>query len=295
MSKKRRNRKPSVFETLFWGAIFLVFILWFAYNRTTQIDKYLTSSSWPERRSETIKVEHCYVPHYPDLEIPARFTDGRDSRICRYTGHTLSYNRRWRLPNWVAYELLESELKSVVDRKDNFRPDKSPDLQPQAGVADYRHSGYDRGHMAPAGDMLWNADAMSETFYFTNICPQTPALNRGDWMQLENRVRDWAYRDSAILIVCGPLVSPRDGTIGPDRVVVPSAFYKVVLSPYQCDPQGIGFIFENDTREWHRPLTKYAVTIDSVEALTGIDFFPGLPDEIENLVESRYDAEYWDI
>ena len=150
-------------------------------------------------------------------------------------------------------------------------------------------------NVAPAADMRWSATAMSESFYLTNICPQTPSLNQGDWNRLEGKIRDWARRDSAVVIVCGPLVSVDDTTIGPNKVKVPRAFYKVVVSPYVDPPQGIGFVFENTFERRRLPLADYVVSIDSVEILTGIDFFPALPDDIENFVESRYDTEYWNF
>ena len=136
---------------------------------------------------------------------------------------------------------------------------------------------------------------MSHSFYLTNICPQTPGLNQGDWKRLEDKIRDWAREDSAIVIVCGPLVASGDTTIGPHKIKVPSAYYKVVLSPYADPPRGIGFIFENIPGRQRRPLDSYAVTIDSVENRVRIDFFPELPDEIEQYIESQYDTQYWNF
>lgn len=149
--------------------------------------------------------------------------------------------------------------------------------------------------MAPAADMRWSAESMSHSFYLTNICPQTPGLNQGDWKRLEDKIRDWAREDSAIVIVCGPLVASGDTTIGSHKVKVPSAYYKVVLSPYADPPRGIGFIFENIPGRQRRPLDSYAVTIDSVENRVRIDFFPELPDEIEQYIESQYDTQYWNF
>ena len=232
--------------------------------------------------------------HYKDLEIPAPFADSRPHRLRAYTAYTISYNNEWRLPNWVAYELTRDELAVRVKRTDDFRPDEKMSGR-QASLADYRKSGFDRGHMAPAADMRWDATAMTESFYLTNMCPQTPALNRGDWERLEDQIRVWAERDSAIVIVCGPIVSPVDTTIGGNRVKVPSAFYKVIVAPYVDEERGIGFIFANDPERKKLPLSRYAVTIDSIETLTGIDFFHVLPDEIENRIESRYDLREWNL
>ena len=308
VNRKKRNRPASRrWISLLWGIFFFVLILWVAYNRAPQIEKHLDTpfsvKEWLDEKielvfpgsSRTEKPRFHVAAHYENLEIPAPFTDDRADEVRCYAGYALSYNNDWRLPNWVAYELLRSELNARVPRRDDFRPDEGLKGGVQASLSDYRRSGFDRGHMAPAADMRWSATAMSESFYLTNICPQTPSFNQGDWNRLEGKIRDWARRDSAVVIVCGPLVSVDDTTIGPNKVKVPRAFYKVVVSPYVDPPQGIGFVFENTFERRRLPLADYVVSIDSVEILTGIDFFPALPDDIENFVESRYDTEYWNF
>lgn len=102
---------------------------------------------------------------------------------------------------------------------------------------DYTHSGYDRGHMAPAADMKWNETAMEESFLLSNICPQIPELNRGRWKELEEQIREWVQRDSALLITCGPIVSTPRKTIGRHEIVVPTRFFKVVAVPYSARPE----------------------------------------------------------
>jgi len=159
--------------------------------------------------------------------------------------------------------------------------------------ADYTHSGFDRGHMAPAADMKWDKQAMVESFYMSNICPQVHALNAGLWNTLENRVRTWARRDSAIVVVCGPIVPREYMTIGENRVAVPEYFYKAIVSPYSTSPQGVAFIMPNEDID--EPLYKYAVTIDSVETVTGIDFFYNLPDSLENYIEQNINLKSWQL
>ncbi|MBQ8423165.1 MAG: DNA/RNA non-specific endonuclease [Coprobacter sp.] len=295
---KRQSRKSGGgFKTFFIGIIFVGVILWVAYRYAPQIERFLEAPTdrWSEWVSQylTSNAGRQGVAHYETLEIPADFTDTRRHTLCEYEGYTVSYNSEWKIPNWVAYELTRDELNAQVPRKDDFRPDDNL-LVAQASPADYRRSGFDRGHMVPAADMRWSATAMSHSFYLTNICPQTPELNRGDWERLESKIRDWARKDSAIVIVCGPLVSPHDTSIGRNGVRVPSAYFKVVVSPYIDTPQGIGFIFANDTEYRKMPLYNYAVTIDSIETLTGIDFFPVLPDDIETSLEACYSVSAWD-
>ena len=226
-----------------------------------------------------------------DLDM-ARTAKGSPSQIIRHKGYTLSYNNQWRLANWVGYVLTKEETEGNVERTDWF--DEDPLVK---GVkvchSDYTHSGFDRGHMAPAADMKWDKQAMIESFYMTNICPQVHALNAGLWNSLESRVRSWARKDSAVVVVCGPIVPQEPMTIGQNRVAVPEYFYKVISSPYSTTPRGIAFILPNE--DCDMPLYKYAVTIDSVENVTGIDFLYNLPDSLENYIEQNFDLKAWQL
>lgn len=229
---------------------------------------------------------------YEGLEIPARLFD-REEQIIHHTGYSVSYNELLRLPNWVGYELTREKTTGTVARAKHFQPD--PLVQGiSADNQDYSHSGYDRGHMAPAADMKWSTQAMKESFYFSNICPQLHNLNAGDWKELEEKVREWAQRDSAIIIVSGPIINgDNPKRIGVSQVAVPDAFYKVILAPYLSTPRAIGFIMKH--QKGNHPLRSYAVSVDSIESLTGIDFFPELPDAIEKEVEAKTQPEEWGL
>lgn len=211
--------------------------------------------------------------------------------IIEHTGYTVSHNSKWKIPNWVGYELTGKELAGTNPRNDCFAPDPMVRGN-KAELSDYKNSGYDRGHMAPAADMKWSKKVMKESFYLSNICPQNQSLNRGDWNDLEEKVRSWARKDSAIIIVCGPIIPKRPKKIG-NNVAVPEAFFKVILSPFRKNPQAIGFIMPN--KEGNNPLKYYAKTIDEVEKITGMDFFSILPDETENKIESSYNLKYWNL
>ncbi len=218
--------------------------------------------------------------------------DETHSEIVKHSGYVVSHNSKWKLPNWVGYELTATKAKGTFPRSGNFKPD--PHVKgDKARVDDYKGSGYDRGHMAPAADMKWSKEAMRESFYLSNICPQSPSLNRGDWNELENKVRQWALRDSAIVVVCGPVVPQSPATIGGSKVAVPEAFFKVVLSPYSETPSAIGFVMPNS--KTNNPLHSYAMTVDEVEVLTSFDFFAALPDSIEDTVEAEYNLSYWEL
>lgn len=207
-----------------------------------------------------------------------------------YKGMDLSFNPQHHIPNWVAWELTADETDGHVTRTNKFSAD--PDIPESAETWDYNYSGYDRGHMAPAGDMRWDREAMEQTFLMTNICPQVKSLNAGSWKNLEEKCRQWAEADSAIYIVCGPVIDGKPiEYIGDTRVYVPRRFFKVIISPYVKPARGIGFIMPNGKVKGG--MQACAVTIDSVESLTGHDFFASLPDGIEADVESQCDFHYW--
>lgn len=230
------------------------------------------------------------IPSNRNLEYVIVPSNVREE-IIEHTGYTVSHNSKWKIPNWVGYELTRKELYGNNPRNDCFAPDPMVKGN-KAELSDYKNSGYDRGHMAPAADMKWSKKVMKESFYLSNICPQNQSLNRGDWNDLEEKVRSWAKRDSAIIVVCGPIVSKRPNKIG-NNVAVPESFFKVILSPYKTNPQAIGFIMPNQAG--NNPLSKYAMSVDEVEEITKYDFFSALPDDIEKKVESSYNLKYWNL
>ena len=223
------------------------------------------------------------------MEIPVLKAD-RPEQIIAHKGYTVSYNSDWCVPNWVAYELTREEVRGTVPRAVHFEPD--PDVQ---GVCptyrDYSRSSYSRGHMAPAGDMKWDSIAMRESFYLSNVCPQDHNLNDGDWKVLEEQARSWAYKYGSVYIACGPIMSNNPEVIGRNNVAVPDAFYKVLLCKINGQWQALGFVFDN--KPGHRQLHYYCRSIDEVETLTGIDFFPALPDEVEDAVEAKSELSAW--
>lgn len=226
------------------------------------------------------------------IEIPAAIS-GRAERVITHRGYTVSYNCDWKIPNWVAYEITDYEVDGNEERSDKFVPDPMVPKNLSATTNDYKNSGYDRGHMAPAADMKWDEQAMKESFYLSNICPQLHNLNAGVWKDLEEQVRDLAAQKGSIYVVCGPIVSTDYQTIGENNVAVPSAFFKVLLQKEKDKIHTIGFVYENKSGK--RPMSSYARTVDEIEEITGIDFFATLPDEIENKVEAEVDFSKWAV
>ena len=226
------------------------------------------------------------------LELPAPLKNVSET-ILKRKGYTVSYNSRLNVPNWVAWELNRDKLVERESRSDKFLPD--PDLPADKAVTtqDYKGSGWDRGHLCPAGDNKWDREAMIESFYMTNICPQNHNLNRGDWKELEEACRRWAEQEGPIYIACGPIFYNRQPrTIGSKhKIAVPDAFFKVILCTGSRQPRAIGFIYKNTSG--NRPLDSYVNSVDQVERITGIDFFPALPDDVEKKVEAEYDLKQW--
>ena len=226
-------------------------------------------------------------------EIPQLLNE-QPEQIIEHTGYTVSYNPKRHIPNWVAYCLEKDEVTDTHSRSDKFMPDPLVKGNPVV-TRDYSGSGYDRGHMAPAGDMRWSEQAMQESFYMTNICPQNHNNNAGDWKDLEELVRDLAVRYGNIYICCGPVVTDETTTIGQQRkIVVPQAFFKVLLRQKKDGTwTAIGFVMPNQAG--NRPLMTYMLSVDEAEAMTGIDFYPTLPDDIEDKIEADFVIADWTL
>lgn len=229
-----------------------------------------------------------------NLEIPIS-SKGKKELILKRKNYTVSFNKELNIPNWVSWSLDKEKLVERVSRKRyGFKPD--PNINPSQAVVtqDYANSGYDRGHMCPAGDSRWSGEAMKESFYMTNICPQHPNLNGGDWHELEQACRRWAEKDK-LYIVCGPILYKKalNPPIGKEHQIrVPDAFFKVILTGVEKGkPIALGFIYKNSAG--NRPLDSYVNSIDQVERITGLDFFSVLPNEVENRVEKDYNMKEW--
>lgn len=209
-----------------------------------------------------------------------------------YTGFNVSFNPVQHVPNYVVWELTGDETHGQEPRYNRFMPDD--DVLGCATLDDYRRSGFDRGHMAPAADMKWSHEAMVDSHYLTNICPQDHALNGGRWNTLENKCRQWAQRDSAIIVIAGPILSDRiTRRIGSSGVAVPERFFKVIYAPYADPPRAIAFIMPNSRID--DTLESLAVSVDRIEEITGFDFFSCLPDDIENRIESECYYRRWNL
>ena len=223
---------------------------------------------------------------------PLEFAKAKDSlQIVKHFGYSFAYNEDCEQAAWVAYSLTKQETNGTIERGDNFTIDPKVTTG-SASKADYLKSGYDRGHLAPAADMRWSEQAMDESFYFSNMSPQLPAFNRGVWKRLEDKMRDWAMIYDSILIVTGPVLNSSLTKIGTNEVCVPMYYYKVVLDFKREKSKAIGFVLPNNGSK--DDLRNFAVSIDSVEQLTGIDFYFQLTDSFESQLESKICLECWE-
>lgn len=215
---------------------------------------------------------------------------GISEQVIQKTSYIVSYNKDTKIPNWVAWHLTAEHTDGPVRRMSNFYEEESV-ARPRATLEDYRGSGWSRGHMCPAGDNKWSETAMYESFSLVNVCPQNANLNSGLWNSIEIDCRRWARQYGDIYIVCGPVfLNHEHETIGANNVFVPEAFFKVVLC-LNGTPKALGFICRNADGNRKRDL--YYNSIDQVERITGYDFFPALPDELEDCIESVVDINLW--
>ncbi len=229
-----------------------------------------------------------FVPADPSLAFGV---PGTADAVLKRTGYALGFSERHRQAVWVSYQLTSDKVRNREAKRTNrFLPD--PDLSGlSADDRDYLRSGFDRGHLAAAADMAWSARAMAESFYYSNMSPQRPGFNRGIWARLEKQVRHTAAVEREIYVVTGPVLPQTPSlTIGPHRVTVPEAYYKVI---YDATPprKMIGFLLKN--QESSRPLKEFAVTVDAVEKLTGLDFFSALPPKEQENLESTVIVGDW--
>jgi len=210
--------------------------------------------------------------------------------IIKKKAYIVSYNPDTKNPNWVAWHLTEEHTDGPIGRRNIFYEDDEVPV-PRATNEDYKGSGWSRGHMCPAGDNKWDMEAMNQSFSLLNICPQDANLNSGLWNSIEIDCRNWAKRFQDIYIICGPVYYRQDHEIiGNNEVYVPEAFFKVILC-LSGMPKGLGFVVKNTAGTKKRDL--YYNSIDQVERITGMDFFPALPDDMEEKIESILDLDQW--
>ncbi len=212
--------------------------------------------------------------------------------ISLHDGYSLSYHEDYEQAEWVAYELKKTHLSRTNFKRPYFEIDKSV----KTGAAhwkNYKRSGYSRGHLCPAADRKYSKEAHDETFLTSNISPQSFDFNAGVWNRLEQKVRYWAERNDGIFVVTGGVLKPGLESIGEEEVAVPKYFYKVIMDYNNGNPKMMAFLLKHENS--NKPLYDFVVSTDELEDLTGIDFFPGLDDDIENRLEKSNSYKNWNF
>ncbi|MBR1537102.1 MAG: DNA/RNA non-specific endonuclease [Treponema sp.] len=257
-----------------------------------------------EERQEAPKAKKL-VSFQKNLERPlcAGLHGESDHQIRDFENYSICYRESYEQAEWSAYCLTEEQLVKNASRSNDFRSDPEI-LTASASLADYKGSGFDRGHLTPAADMSFSEEAMSETFFMSNMSPQAGSFNRGIWKDLESDVRLWAKKFGRVYVVSGPILEKPGAeyaSIGENNVTVPEFYYKVILAPLYEDENdkktpedasgavAIGFVFPNE--KCTKNLFDYAVSIDEIEKRTKLDFFSLLDDEYENEIESKVRTE----
>lgn len=261
-----QGTKNTIFKLLmcFWAIAFLspAFIL-----KSDNISK-----AWQD--NTYIK---CYLPN----------CFANDTLLER-KAYILSYSLKHGQSAWVFYQLKKEHLYGDVARKNNFKAD--PDIPGAVSPSVYTKSGFDRGHLAPAADFSWSQQAMLESFYMSNMSPQLPGFNRGIWKKLEDQVRKWADEKQDLIVIVGPLLNDTLPKLK-DQVSIPNIFYKVILD--KRNNEAIAFLMKNESSSL--PLSTFAVSIDSVEKISGIDFFYLQDTLLQNRIECGFDLNKWNI
>ena len=223
------------------------------------------------------------------IEKPAPLKN-KSEIILKRKGYMISYNSLNKIPNWGAWHLTAEHADGNGKRIGGYQEDTSVPM-PRATKEDYNNTKWSHGHMCPAADNKWDQKAMIESNLLTNICPQDKSLNSGLWNKIEQDCRRWAKKYGDVYIVCGPvLLNKEHETIGDNNIIVPEAFFKVILC-LNPKPKSIGYIIRNN--EGTKKRDHFINSVDEVERITGIDFFPALPDDVENEVESYANINDW--
>ncbi len=267
--------KKSVKNQTIYTVLLLVCVLGF-----WLFENFYTPDTYTSPEGQTIRTA------MPSYVWPSSTTGA----IVHHDYFSLSYNEPFEQAEWVTY-VLEKEHLTYDNRK---RPYFIEDPKVKTKSADWRNykgSGYDRGHLCPAGDRRFSEYAYNETFYTSNISPQDREFNAGVWNQLEMRIRQWVKKTGTHFVITGGILEAGLEEIGEEDVDVPRAYYKIVAKGGSNNLKAIAFLMEN--RPSSKSIQQFAVTIDAIEKRTGIDFFRELPDELEEELESELRLQDW--
>ena len=243
-----------------------------------------------EKKIKTTKVDEVNISQSFASQDNFYLPTSTTNIIIKHNFYTLSYSERHEQAEWVAYELKKSQLSRSNFQRPYFIDDPKVDSG-SASWKNYKRSGYDKGHLCPAGDRRFSKQAFEETFYTSNISPQLNDFNAGIWNNLEQKTRYWASKYDGVYVITGGILKGNLKQIGSEYVSVPNYFYKILLDNSRGEYKVIAFLIPHEDSE--RPLNKFVVSVDQIEKLSGIDFFPKLSDAIEQKLEKSADYKGW--
>lgn len=239
-------------------------------------------------KEESLTIENGKLPKETTNQyfLPTSTTN----QIIHHQNYSLSYNEKHEQAEWVAYELKREHLSKINHKRPYFEIDNAVKTK-AAHWRNYKKSGYDKGHLCPAGDRRFSKKAHDETFLTSNISPQKHSFNAGIWNRLEQKVRYWARKNDGVFVITGGVLKNSLQSIGSENVSVPKQFYKIVLDNTKGKIKVLAFLIPH--KESNLPLYKFVVSVDKIETLTGIDFFPELDDNIEDTLEASNSYKNW--
>lgn len=251
-------------------------------------DNFSVPANTPEKKPEAtenrpIQIENTSVNYLPTSTTGV---------VIHHTNYSLSYNEKFEQAEWVAYELTKKHLSTNNFKRPYFELDPKVETK-SAHYKNFKNSGYNKGHLCPAGDRKFSEEAFNETFLTSNISPQLYDFNGGIWNRLEQKVRYWAEKYEKLYIITGGVLEPNLKTIGTEKVAVPKQFYKIILDFHEPEIKAIAFLVPHEESE--KGLYQFVTSIDTIEQLTSIDFFPQLPDSIENELEKSSSYSNWSL
>ena len=282
-SSKSNTKRISIISVITLFLIILIYI----------IDPNLAKDLFGVDNNKAIVTNNFKITNF-EQGIP-KLPNNYNVTTFHHKYYYVDYSKKYRDPYCVSYILTKKMVQINKYKRKGEEFTKDPLLENDYSItSDYRGSGYDRGHMCPAGDMNFNKTAMNECFYMSNITPQKPGLNRLIWKDLEEKVRDWAIENDSLYIVVGAIYSSRPKRIGKDKVAVPKELYKIVADISAKDGyKAIAFIIANKNYSKNADFMDYAVSIDSLENLTGIDFFANYKNKNVEQIESSVNKNLW--
>ncbi|MFD2568292.1 DNA/RNA non-specific endonuclease [Pseudotenacibaculum haliotis] len=260
--------------------IIIAIIYYFWQSKEVPVESNITNTETVEVVTDSVSVDVTAAQEL--FNLPSEI--GNQIIVRPY--YTLSYNNTHEQADWVAYTIYPLHDSLRVKRKDRFREDPMV-LSGSATLKDYKGSGYDRGHLAPSKAMSFSTEAMDASFFMSNMSPQLPGFNRGIWKKLEAQVLDWSKKSDSLYVVTGPVFDSPIGTIGENKVTIPNSYYKTIIRFKDNSISGLAFLLEN--KKSSASYFDYVTSIDSIEKVTGIDFYHLLNSEEQNRIEANKD------